>query len=175
MNLAMDPAAAYFTPPAVVQKTALDLPTALLMAYAALLPFEWALSEMVHISPADMVLILTVFVASGRLRYRPEAWSGWHYGLLAIFALSTLSVAVRNGGLDQYVYLNKDAGLLILFLAYTLLTSILTTWGKIRLVLRAFVVSVVLQNLVGLVAWVASTRFGIDSVFVSETDSGWPA
>lgn len=166
MSLSMTPAA--YLPATAVRKSRVDMITALLMAYAALLPFEWAISQMVRFSAADMVMLGTLFLAMGQLRYRQEDWSAWHYALLALFAFSTLSIAVQTGSLPQYVYLNKDAGLIILFLSYLLLTSILTTWTRIRFVLRAFVISVVLQNLVGLAAWVASTRLGIDSAFVED-------
>ena len=168
MSLPMDPAAVLLTRPHVYRKAGFDLLTGLLMSYAALLPFEWGFGTMLRLSAADMALILAVLFATGRLRYREENWSFWHYALLATFAFSTLAVAARAGALQQYVYLNKDIGLFVLFLAYAFLTSTMVTWSRVRLVLRAFIFSVVLQNLVGLCAWVASTRFGVDSMFVSD-------
>jgi putative inorganic carbon (hco3(-)) transporter len=166
MSVPMDPAVVFAARPALARKTRVDVLLALLVGYAALLPFEWGVENMLRFSAADVALILALFFAVSRLRYRPENWSVWHYSLLALFAFSTLSVAARAGELQRYVYFNKDAGLVALFLAYAFLNSALTSWTRIRLVLRAFVISVVLQNLVGLGAWVASTRFGIDSMFV---------
>jgi putative inorganic carbon (hco3(-)) transporter len=168
VSLPMDPAVVFLRRPVTSRRVEADFVAGLLTAYAAMLPFEWEVTEMVRFSVADMVLIVMVLVAPFRLRYRPENWSMWHYALLALFAFSSLNAAARAGQLQRYVYLNKDIGLIVLFIAYAFLTSVITTWPRIRMVLRAFVFSVVMQNVVGLLAWVASTRFGIDSIFVGD-------
>ncbi len=143
--------------------------TRLLMIWAALLPYQYQGSaEMISYSASDIILVLIAVLEFPNLRYRRELWSPWQYALLALFAASTLSVAVREGSLPRYVYLNKDIGLFILFLAYAFLTSAARNWHSIRMVMRAFIVSVVAHNIVGVLAWVASTRFGIDSPFVAD-------
>ena len=168
MTSAIQPTVIVLGPPEARESTRTDVLTRLVIAYAALLPFQVEVSKMVRFSVGDLVLMLAILVVPGQIKYRKETWSGWHYGLLALFAVSTLMVATKTGSLEQYVYLNKDAGLLFLFFAYALIASSINGWLRLRRVLRAFVISVVLQNLVGIVAWVASTRFGIDSILVGD-------
>jgi putative inorganic carbon (HCO3(-)) transporter len=160
----------HFTPAhAVERKPRVTWMTGLLMAWAALLPYQYqGAAEMISYSASDIILVLIAVLEFPNLRYRRELWSPWQYALLALFAVSTLTVAIREGSLQRYVYLNKDIGLLILFLAYAFLTSAAKNWHTIRMVMRAFVVSVVAQNIVGVLAWVASTRLGIGSPFVAD-------
>jgi putative inorganic carbon (hco3(-)) transporter len=136
------------------------------VGYAALLPFQIELGGDLKFAPADLCLVLAVLLAPGSLKYRKTVWSVWHYALLVVFGISTMVVALNAGTLNQYVILNKDAGLLVLFLAYGVITSAMTSWVRVRRVIRAFVIAVVLQNLVGIAAFLAANLYGIQSILI---------
>jgi O-antigen ligase len=115
-----------------------------------------------NVAPSDGVLLLAAIVTMTSFRLRLRAWSFWHPGICLAFAVSTLVAATNIGSLNRYIYLNKDFGLLVLCLGYAMITSAAQTWDDIRRLLEVFVWSVVLQNVVGLAAFVYASSTGID-------------
>src|SRR5215472_6995382 len=100
----------------------------LVTAYVALLPYQFEVGSGVNFAPADCFLLLALLLAPGQLKYRRAAWSVWHFGILATFATGSLVAALRFGGIDRYELLNKDAGLLVSFLSYVAVTSLVAGW-----------------------------------------------
>lgn len=129
----------------------LGLEAILVVSYAALLPYQVELAPDFRLAPADLCVLLAVFPLGVRLRYRTKAWSFWHLGILLTFCLGSFITASTYGELSRYLLINKDVGLLLLFGTYLVVTSSVSDWRQLRLVLQAFIGSVVLQNLVGIV------------------------
>ncbi|PYT11348.1 MAG: hypothetical protein DMG59_26675 [Acidobacteria bacterium] len=148
--------------PAAAARGRFDVLGFLATAYAALLPYQFEVSHgRLNFAPADLCLPLAILLAPAYLKYRREAWSFLHITLLLIFAASSFLVALETGRLIPYVLVNKDVGLLALFVAYLIITSAMTSWARIRQLLRVFVQSVVFQNLVGIAAFFAANVYGI--------------
>ncbi len=139
--------------------------TALVMAYAALLPYQFEVSSAMNFAVADCVLVLVLLLAAGQLKYIRQNWTGWHFGVALVFAMGSLVAAMRFGKLETYELLNKDAGLILPFLSYVAVTSAIVDWPQIRRVLRAFAWSVVLQNVVGVAAFLAAYFYGVRNPF----------
>jgi putative inorganic carbon (hco3(-)) transporter len=148
------------------ESTRLDVISYLTLAYVALLPFQIEAMPMLRIAPSDLFLVLAALFAPLCFRLRPRAWSWWHALLLLVFAMASMIRGVEAGELNSYALINKDAGLLVLFLSYAAITGEARSWPRMRRLIRVFVVSVVLQNLVGIVAAVAALRYGIDSILM---------
>jgi len=137
----------------------------LVAGYVALLPYQFETKNGVNFAPSDCLMIAVLLLALGRLRFHNVAWSGWHAGILGMFATSSLVAALRFGRLERYEIVNKDAGLLLPFLTYAAITSAVTHWSDVRRVLRVFVVSVGLQNVVAVAGFFLAYFFGLDNPF----------
>src|SRR6185295_4887095 len=81
----------------------------LLVGYVALLPYQFEMGNGMNFAPADCLMLLVLLLAAGQLKYRKPAWSVWHFGIAAIFAVSSLVAALRFGVIDGYELFNKDA------------------------------------------------------------------
>ena len=138
---------------------------ALVLAYVALLPFQFNIGSHVNFAPADCMLFVALVLALGLLRYRTPAWSAWHFGIVATLVMGTFIAALRFGGLSQYELLNKDAGLLSAFLGYVVITSSVSGWDDLRRIMRVFTLSVALQNLVAVGGFLAAYFFGVTIPF----------
>ncbi len=139
---------------------------ALVAGYVVLLPFQFEIGSSVNFAPADCLLVLVLLLAAAQLKYRRPAWSPWHYGIILTFALGSFVAAVRFGKLNQYELLNKDVGLLLPFLSYAAITSCAAGWEEVRRILRFFALSVVVQNVVCVGAFLAAYFFGVTTLFV---------
>lgn len=137
----------------------------LVLAYVALLPYQFAMGNGINFAPADCPILLALFLAPGVLKYRGRAWSAWHFAIAATFAFGSFVAALRFGGLSRYELLNKDAGLTMAFLSYVAITSSIGGWSDLRRVIRVFVSSVALQNIVAVATFLAAYFFGIDDPF----------
>jgi putative inorganic carbon (hco3(-)) transporter len=137
----------------------------LVAGYVALLPFQFQVATGVNFAPADCFMLLVLLLAAGQLKYRKAAWSIWHFGIPALFAVGSLVAAVRFGALDQYELLNKDAGLLLPFLSYAAITSSINSWEDLRRILRVFTLSVALQNILCVGGFLAAYFFGVVNPF----------
>jgi putative inorganic carbon (HCO3(-)) transporter len=139
--------------------------TVLVTGYVVLLPFQFEAGNGMNFAPSDCLLLLVLLLAAGQLKYRKPAWTIWHFGIPATFAVGSLVAALRFGGIDRYELLNKDAGLLLPFLSYLAITSSITDWDQLRHILRVFTLSVVLQNILGVGAFLAAYFFGLANPF----------
>ena len=139
--------------------------SALVVIYAALLPYQFEVSNAINFAVADCILVLVLLLAAGQLKYIRQNWTAWHFGIAFVFAMGSLVASLRFGKLETYELLNKDAGLFLPFLSYAAVTSAIVDWEQIRRVLRVFVWSTVLQNLVGTAAFFAAYFFGVSNPF----------
>ena len=137
----------------------------LLVGYVALLPYQFEIGNGMNFAPADCLMLLVLLLAAGQLKYRKPAWSVWHFGIAAVFAVGSLVAALRFGVLDRYELFNKDAGLLLPFLSYAAITSAITEWDDLRRILRVFTLSVVLENILAVGAFLLSYFFGVANPF----------
>ncbi|HXA48875.1 MAG TPA: O-antigen ligase family protein [Candidatus Acidoferrum sp.] len=137
----------------------------LLTGYVALLPYQFEMAKGLNFAPSDVLLLLMLLLAGGQLRYCKPAWSVWHFAIAAILAIGSLVAVLRFGTLEQYELLNKDAGLLLPFLSYAAITTSVTQWDDLRRVLRVFVLSVVLENMVAVAAFLLAYFFGLPNPF----------
>ena len=142
--------------PWVSRAASWDVLLLLATAYVVLLPFQIELATEFRLAPSDGVLLLAVLLTPHQLRFRPRAWTVWHFGLVLAFAYGCFLTALTTGGLSRYVLLNKSVGLLFLLLTYTLITSVSWDWARIRGLGRWFVLSVSVQNTVWLVLFLIS-------------------
>jgi putative inorganic carbon (HCO3(-)) transporter len=137
----------------------------LLTGYVALLPYQFEVARGLNFAPADVVLLLMVVLAGGQLRYSKPVWSFWHFAIAGTFAMGSLVAVLRFGKLEQYELLNKDAGLLLPLLSYAAITSSIADWGDLRRILRVFTVSVVIENIVAVAAFLLAYFFGLPNPF----------
>ncbi|HWY49788.1 MAG TPA: O-antigen ligase family protein [Bryobacteraceae bacterium] len=137
----------------------------LVAGYVALLPYLFQVGDRLNFAPSDCFLLLVPLLAATQLKYRGSAWPIWHIGILLIFALGSFVAVLRFGQLDRYELLNKDAGLLLPFLSYAAITSIVTEWEDVRRILRVFTLSVVAENLLAIGGFMAAYFFGIVTPF----------
>ncbi len=142
-----------------------DILILLVAGYVALLPYLFEAGNHMNFAPADCFLLLALMLAAPQLTCRRSAWTIWHAGILLTFVLGSFVAALRFGGLERYELLNKDAGLLLPFLSYAAVTSIVTEWDDLRRILRIFTVGVVIENLVAVGGFLAAYFFGVATPF----------
>ena len=142
-----------------------DSTLALVAAYVALLPYQFQIGKTMNIAPADCFLILSVVFGLGRLKWITTVWSRWHVGIILTFVLGSLVCALNFGVLASYELVNKDAGLLVPFISYLVITSVVTDWDGMRRLLRIFVLSVVFENLLSITAYCGAHFFGVTTSF----------
>ncbi|MFB3778142.1 MAG: O-antigen ligase family protein [Bryobacteraceae bacterium] len=138
-----------------------------LLAYVALLPYQWAPAEHLRLGIADLCLACYLLFGIARMRIRREAWGPWHMALFSVFALGLLVIVLRTGSLSNYVILNKAVGLLVLLASYWAITTEAGSWPQMRKVMRVFVLGVSLQNVFALAALLASYLAGVNFSFVN--------
>jgi putative inorganic carbon (HCO3(-)) transporter len=131
------------------------------LAYVALLPYQYALHARFRLGIADVCVFIYLLLRASHLRIRRQAWSVWHVGLVLLFALGLFVAASRRGNLSQYEFLNKGVGLLILVATYAMITTEVEDWRQLRKVLRVFVLGVSFQNVFALAALLGSYLFGL--------------
>lgn len=136
-----------------------------LFGYVILLPYQFQTGGGINFAPADCFLLLLVILAAAQLNYRKDAWTAWHFGIALTFTAGTLVAALRFGAISRYELINKDAGLLLPFLSYVAVTSWIASWDDLRLILRVFTLSVVIQNAMVVTVFLASYFFGLSNPF----------
>ena len=151
--------------PAMRSAPAASILRFLVVGYVALLPYLFEVGPRLNFAPADCLLVLVLVLAAAHLKLRRSAWTIWHGGILLTFALGSLVAAVGFGELDRYELLNKDAGLLLPFLSYAAITSVVTDWEDLRHILRVFTVSVVVENLLAIGGFLAAYFFHVATPF----------
>jgi len=137
----------------------------LVIGYVAFLPYLFEVGKRMNFAPADCFLLLALLLALGQLRYRKSAWTIWHFAIVLTFALGSFVTAVSLGELEFYELVNKDAGLLLPFLSYAAITSVVTDWEDLRRILRVFTMSVMLENLVAVGGFMAAYFLGVTTPF----------
>ena len=137
----------------------------LVVGYVALLPYLFEVGHRLNFAPADCFLVLVLVLAAAHLKLRRSAWTIWHVGILLTFAVGSLVAALGFGELDRYELLNKDAGLLLPFLSYAAITSVVTDWEDLRHILRVFTVSVVAENILAIGGFLAAYFFHVTTPF----------
>ena len=140
--------------------------SALLVGYVVLLPYQFEVGNEVNFAPADCLMLLVLLLGTGQLKYRKPAWTFWHFAIAALFAAGSLVAALRFGVLDRYEFVNKDAGLLLPFLSYVAITTCVTRWDDVRRILRVFTLTVVVENIMAVTAFLMSYFFGTTNPFV---------
>jgi putative inorganic carbon (hco3(-)) transporter len=139
---------------------------ALTLGYVALLPYQFETSTGMNFAPSDCFLVLALLLAAGQLKYVKPAWTIWHYAILLTFAAGSLNAALRFGGLSRYELVNKFAGLFLPFLSYAAITTVVTEWEDVRRILRVFIISVAIENVVAVAAFVVAYFTGQTNPFV---------
>ena len=110
-------------------------------------------------------LLLTVIFGVGQIKWITTAWTHWHLGIVLIFALGSLVCAMNFGVLASYEFVNKDLGLMLAFVSYLAITSVVADWDGLRAILRLFVISVVFENLLAIGSYFAAHFFGVRTSF----------
>jgi len=153
------------SPPAIAAQRPLAVLNAFVMAYVILLPYQFVVGREMNFALADGLMMFALLTAMGRLKYRSLVWSGWHYGIIATFALGSLVAVLRFGRLDRYELVNKDAGLMLPFLVYAAITTAVTRWSDVRRILRAFVLTVAAQNIICVGGFLLAYFAGVEDPF----------
>lgn len=133
----------------------------LLAAYIFCLPIQFQSGIGFRLAPSDLCLLFMLLCGISKLKLRRTTWSIWHFGIVITFAIGTYVALIHNGTLSRYELVQKDIGLLALFLGYAVVTTHIDSWAKLRMVMKLFLVSVALQN-----AFVLG-------VYVSGVDVAW--
>ncbi|UOF88964.1 Wzz/FepE/Etk N-terminal domain-containing protein [Fodinisporobacter ferrooxydans] len=125
----------------------------LVVAYVILLPIQFRTPIGLRFAPSDVCLLFYFMFGLFRIQIVKSTWSLWHLGMLLVFAIGNYISLLQNGYLSQYVLLEKDFGLLLLFLSYVMIVSFTTDWIRCRRLVQCFILSTVLQNIVAIAAF----------------------
>jgi hypothetical protein len=137
----------------------------LMLAYVALLPYQFQAGDRLNFAPADCFLVLALVLTPGAWQYRAPAWTIWHLGIALTLCVGALVTAMRFGIVERYELFNKCVGLLLPLLSYAAINSCVTTWIDLRKMLRAFVYGVVAENVFAVGGFLASYFFGVANPF----------
>ncbi|MDQ2842062.1 MAG: O-antigen ligase family protein [Acidobacteriota bacterium] len=133
----------------------------LLIGYVIFLPVQFQVASDLNIAPSDLCLGLYALLAGWRIGYVRAAWSCWHWALGGIMLAGMWVSSIARGELTRYVFFNKGVGMGVLFLAYASFTSNIGSWKRLHTILRCLVLSVVIQNVIVLIAFFLSRYTGI--------------
>ena len=126
-----------------------------LFLYAFLLPVQVPVGADLRLAPSDAFLFLYLLARLPRLANHRAAWSIWHGAILLSLLLGTI-VAAIHGQLGFYVLVQKDFGILTLFVAYACVIDFCTDLGRVLWVCNGFLWGVLINLLVALAALYAS-------------------
>src|SRR5579862_522223 len=138
-----------------------------LLAYIFFLPVQFTVSDTLRVAPSDLLLVIFLFFGLTRIRFDRSAWSVFQVALLGVFILGTIRTAFDNPDLKNYVVLNKDLGLLVLFASYAMINTVARKWNDIRWMLRHLVIAVVLQTAIASAALFATQLSGISFSWIN--------
>lgn len=122
----------------------------MLAAYVVSLPIQFPTNFGFRLAPSDLCLLAALLFGAGKIKLRFQAWSFWHFGVIVVFALGTYMAVIHNGSLSRYELVQKDFGLITLFLGYAVLTTFVNSWLRLRALMKIFLISVVVQNVFAL-------------------------
>jgi len=137
----------------------------LLALYILFLPVQVRTPFGLRLAPSDLFLLLMLLLHLGQLRIQRHHVSIWHYGLLLIFALGTLTAAWQTGTITTYALLQKDLGLLLLLAGYCLLAWQASSWARVKQMLQLFIATVAVQNAVAIAAFFSGLQLPILNEF----------
>lgn len=140
-------------PPTAVVHWHRSAPALLIAGFAFLLPIQFETGGPVaRFAPSDLFLLAYAAMRFPRLRYVRAAWSTWVLALVAVIVLGALVALLRTGALLQYAVVQKGAGLLVLLTLYVCVVDFCRDWDRVRWLLRVFLLGVVLNAGVSVVA-----------------------
>lgn len=118
----------------------------------------------VRFAPSDVFLgiyLLMVVAGSVRLRIFPDAWTPWQLAFGAVIILGNLVSVLNIGRLSTYTLVNKDIGLITLFLSYMFFSSVALDLERVRWILKMLVYGIVANNLIALAAFAGYRIIGL--------------
>lgn len=130
----------------------------LLVGYIIFLPIQVQTGIGFRFAPSDICLTLILLFGISKLKLRATAWSMFHFGIVLTFAIGTYVALINNGYLSRYAIIQKDIGLITLFLGYVVFTTYVDSWTKLRKIMQIFLVSVVVQNFFALAVYVSGVE-----------------
>jgi putative inorganic carbon (HCO3(-)) transporter len=136
-------------------------------AYIALVPVQLYTSETFRFAPSDVVLIALILAPGPFITLRKNAWSMWHWFLLATFLLGIVNTWCSQGAVPTHVLLNKGVGILILFATYGVLSSLVDTWELLEWIIRFFVGAAIVHASFAILVFVTVGSFRVDSLVVN--------
>lgn len=107
------------------------------------------------------IYLLMVVAGFVRLRVFPDAWTPWQLAFGAMLILGNLISVLNLGRLSTYALVNKDLGMVTLFLSYMFFSSIALDIERVRWILRMLVYGVVANNVVALATFAAHRLTGL--------------
>ncbi len=131
----------------------------LLFGYVICLPIQVGTISGIRLAPSDLFLLLILFIGLGKLKLRRIVFSEWHYALLFLFMFGSAIALLWNGELSTYALLQKDIGLLVLMATYIVFTTAVDRWEKLVRLLTIFIWSIVIQNCLAMVLFVAGIQW----------------
>jgi putative inorganic carbon (HCO3(-)) transporter len=156
-----------YTPFNAKQPSISGLQRFFLAGYIICLPIQFPFGGVLRIAPSDAFLALCLLLGVNQLRIVKGAWGIGLAGLAIIFTSGTMVRILSDGTLSTYVLINKDIGIVLLFVTYAILTSVFSDWETARGMLRLFLYSVLANTLVAIGAYILWNRFGIDVPFAN--------
>lgn len=125
-----------------------------LTLYVILLPVQFQVGELFNFAPSDAMLLAYILLQPNRLRFRKAAWSVWHALLLPMMLFSAwIGVGQTDGGLTEYVVVNKLMGALWLLVGYGVFSGEMSSSASIRSLARSFVASVTVVNFIAIAGY----------------------
>jgi len=138
-----------------------------LIGYIFFLPVQFEVSETLRFAPSDFFLLCFLILGFFRIRFDRSVWSVFHVALLGIFILGTVRAAFDDPHLSNYVLINKDLGILLLYASYAMICTAVRKWTDIRWILRHFVIAVVFQTALASAAFFGVNGWGMDLPWIN--------
>lgn len=163
----MDAGERSLTGEALQSRARLTMLDYLVIAYVIFLPMQFQTPLGPRFAPSDLFLLLYLLCGMFRFPLIRSTWSVWHWALMLVYAIGNLVSLFENGRLSQYVVVEKDFGLVMLFLGYTMIVSYATDWARFRRLIRCFILSTVWQNVVAIGAFFLGEITGINITWLN--------
>ena len=132
-----------------------------ILAYVALLPVQVALTDTFRVAPSDLFVLAYLVLRLPRMVIRPRAWSGWHAAIVISLAIGSM-VAEVLGGIALDTIGQKLVGLLWLMVTALCVQDSLTSWERLRSLLRVLILSASVHTFAFLVVMYLQQAGAID-------------
>lgn len=143
----------------------------MIVAYILFLPVQFQTGLDFNIAPSDIFLVAYLVFGFTRLKFVRHTWSTWHAGLFFTFAMGMVVAIASTGYVTQYALIQKGIGLVVLFAAYTVITTAATDWTRARWLLRILILGVLLQNTLAIIAFSFSKLAGVSFAWINYGDA----